>query len=295
MNLKASRKVLFVCIVLLSQLSRAETPPSLWDKNNLIAWCVVPGDTQKRTPEQRADMVQQLGFKHYAYDWRDEHVPTFDAEADSILKRGIDFFAWWFPTDAADPHAQMILDVCARHQIHPQLWVMGVDDSKVPHVDQPGRIKWEADRIRKLVELAAPYHCKIEIYNYQGWISKPTNEMAVLDLLKTEGIPKVGIIYNFSHAQGDKANFTAIWKDLEPYVAAVNLSGVSLAKGDLLYLTEGDQELNMMRTIQQSGWQGPIGIISDRNIDSEVALKKNLQGFAVLSAKLQSEAPAAAR
>ena len=25
-------------------------------------------------------MLKRLGFKHYAYDWRGEHLPTFDRE-----------------------------------------------------------------------------------------------------------------------------------------------------------------------------------------------------------------------
>ena len=53
---------------------------SLFARDNLIAWCIVPFDSKKRGPEDRAAMLQKLGFKHFAYDWRAEHVPTFDAE-----------------------------------------------------------------------------------------------------------------------------------------------------------------------------------------------------------------------
>ena len=53
-------------------------------------------------------MLQRLGFKRFAYDWRAEHVPTFDAEIDALKKHGIELDAFWFrrassTTSAADP------------------------------------------------------------------------------------------------------------------------------------------------------------------------------------------------
>jgi hypothetical protein len=51
-----------------------------------------------------------LGFSKFAYDWRAEHVPTFDAEIEALKKRGIEMAAWWFPTDARDPAARTILE-----------------------------------------------------------------------------------------------------------------------------------------------------------------------------------------
>ena len=58
--------------------------PDLLDPQNLTAWCVVPFDARKRGPEQRAEMLQRLGFRSFAYDWRAEHVPTFDAELEAL-------------------------------------------------------------------------------------------------------------------------------------------------------------------------------------------------------------------
>ena len=39
-------------------------------RSNLVAWCIVPFDSQKRSPVQRADMLQRLGIQRLAYDWR---------------------------------------------------------------------------------------------------------------------------------------------------------------------------------------------------------------------------------
>ncbi len=62
---------------------------TLFGRDNLIAWCIVPFDARNRPPEARAAMLKKLGFKHFAYDWRGEHVPTFDAEVEALKKQGV--------------------------------------------------------------------------------------------------------------------------------------------------------------------------------------------------------------
>src|SRR5687768_7704203 len=84
------------------RLVAADTAADLWKRDNLVAWCIVPYDAKKRDPEQRAEMLRALGFRHYAYDWRVEHVPQFDAEIKATQRRGIEITAWWFPTKLDD-------------------------------------------------------------------------------------------------------------------------------------------------------------------------------------------------
>src|SRR5690348_8317118 len=62
----------------------APGPNRLFARDNLIAWCIVPFDSKKRGPEERAAMLERLGFRHFAYDWRAEHIPTFDAEIEAL-------------------------------------------------------------------------------------------------------------------------------------------------------------------------------------------------------------------
>src|SRR5579872_6091364 len=69
----------------------------LFARDNLVAWCIVPFDSKKRGPIERVAMLRRLGFRHYAYDWRDEHLPTFDTEVAELQKNGIELTAIWFP------------------------------------------------------------------------------------------------------------------------------------------------------------------------------------------------------
>jgi sugar phosphate isomerase/epimerase len=252
--------------------------PRLFDRENFTAWCVVPFDDRKRGPEQRAEMLQRLGLKNFAYDWRAKDVPQFDAEVVALNKHGIKLVAWWFPTDADDPNAQIILEVIKRHRIHPQLWVMGSGSATKSEADQVQRVEGEAERIRKIVELAAPYGCTVELYNHNGWFGRPDNEVAVIERLKQKGVDGVGMIYNFSHGHADIADFPAIWKRIAPYVVAVNVSGMVTSER-LIPPSQGDKELDMLRTIQGSGWHGPIGLIAEQGGDAEVTLANDLRGL----------------
>jgi sugar phosphate isomerase/epimerase len=259
--------------------------PGLFDRLNLTAWCVVPFDAKKRGPEQRAEMLQRLGFKNFAYDWRPEHVPSFDAEVEALNQHVINLVAWWFPTEAGDPMARVILEVIKRHRIHPQLWVMGSGSPTKTVEEHSQRIDQEAERIRKIVDLATPYGCQVELYNHNGWFGQPDNEVAVIGRLRQKGVSGVGMVYNFSHGHGDIADFPAIWKRIQPYVVAVNVTGMVVDER-LIPPSQGDHELGMLRTIQQSGWHGPIGLIAEQGGDAEVTLRNDLHGLEWLRKEL---------
>src|SRR5207302_381136 len=104
--------------------------------------------------EERATMLQRLGFKSFAYDWRAKDIPAFDEEVDAMKRHGVKITAWWFSTDPNDPVARIILEVCKRHNIHPQLWVMGGGSEVKTPEEQVQRVDHEAERIAKIVEVA---------------------------------------------------------------------------------------------------------------------------------------------
>ena len=99
------KSTLIGCLLLLAipwPLAAQEPPgkEKLFARENLVAWCIVPFDAKKRGPEERAAMLKRLGFSKFAYDYRAEHIPTFDAEMEALKKHGIELTAWWFPGNA---------------------------------------------------------------------------------------------------------------------------------------------------------------------------------------------------
>src|SRR4051812_9678316 len=76
-----SIKRVFAPLVIIALLvSRSAAAKDIFDRDNLVAWCIVPFDAKKRTPAQRAQMLEKLRIHRFAYDWRAEHLPTFEAE-----------------------------------------------------------------------------------------------------------------------------------------------------------------------------------------------------------------------
>ena len=73
----------------------------------------MPFDAKKRGPEERAAMLEKLGFSKFVYDYRAGHVPTFDAEMEALQKHHIELLGWWFPGTLND-EAKLILDVIKR-------------------------------------------------------------------------------------------------------------------------------------------------------------------------------------
>jgi hypothetical protein len=264
----------------------------LWSRDNLVAWCIVPFDAKKRDAAARADLLDQLQLRRLAYDWRAEHVPFFDVEVTTMARHGIELTAWWFPTKLDDT-ARTILEVIARHQIRPQLWVSASSAPLKDPAEQAARVASEVAGLRPILAAAARLGCKVGLYNHGGWGGEPENQLAVLDRLRAEGFTQVGLVYNFHHGHDHIARFAEVWPRIQAHTLAVNLNGM-LPGGDkagkkILYLGEGASELAMMRVIQASGWRGLVGILNHRtDTDAEVALRRNLAGLDQLARQLRA-------
>jgi sugar phosphate isomerase/epimerase len=259
---------------------RAVSPDELFAPANLHAWCAVPFDAKHRGPEERAEMLEKLGFQHFVYDWRAKDIPTFDAEIDALKKHHVELLGWWSPGSARDPVLRSTLETFKRHDVHPQLWVTGGGEATKSPEEQQARVEQEAGRIRQIVELAQPYGCKVELYNHNRWFGVVDNEVAIIERLKQLGVTDVGIVYNFSHGHEDIADFPAIWKRIEPYVVAVNVTGmVKDGEHKIMPPSQGEFELGMLKVIVDSGWHGPIGLIAEQGGDAEVTLGNYLRGL----------------
>jgi hypothetical protein len=69
-------------------------------------------------------MLKELGFQAIAYDWRPQHIASFEAELIALRDEGISLLAWWFPFEAGDTLARETLSLFAAYAVKPQLWVM---------------------------------------------------------------------------------------------------------------------------------------------------------------------------
>jgi hypothetical protein len=263
----------------------------LFARTNLVAWCIVPFDAKRRGPEERAEMLERLGLRQFAYDFRQEHIPTFDAELAALARHKIRLLAWWFPNELND-EARLILDVLRRHNVQCQLWVTGGGEpTTTAPAQQQERVAAAAQRIGVIARAAEEIGCTVGLYNHGGWFGEPTHQVAIIEKLRAEGIANVGIVYNQHHGHDQVERFAELMQLMKPYLLCLNLNGMTPdgeRKGrKILVIGQGELDRQLLGVIRQSGWRGPVGILNHTDEDAEQRLRDNLDGLERLTADLR--------
>ncbi|GAA4309188.1 hypothetical protein [Compostibacter hankyongensis] len=276
--------IMGICFWLMAHPVKAQSPqkaPDIYAKDNLVAWCIVPFDVKERNAEERAQMLNELGITKLAYDWREKHIPSFDAELDALKKHRIKLQAFWLvtgPDPAHDANINLIFDLLKRHSEKTELWVMvggipGLDDmtqeEKVVAVSKP---------VAYLAQRAAEIGCKIGIYNHGGWFGEPENQLAIIDYLKK---PNIGMVYNFSHSETQIQRFDQFFPKIMPHLLCINLTGlIDSYPATVVPVGTGNMEARLMEKIYKSGYRGPIGIINENFAkDAKIGLEMNMNGL----------------
>jgi len=283
--MKKITSCIFVLVFLLSGLvsnaQKVSETNNIYARKNLIAWCIVPYDIKNRGPVERAEMLNKLGFKMLAYDWREKHIPEFDAELDALKKHNIKLQAFWYHTGAnpeSDKNLPIILNVLKRHGVKTQIWLMVSGIKDLDKMTQEEKVIAIAKPVQYVAEKAEEIGCTVGLYNHGGWYGMPENQLEVIRYLKK---PNIGIVYNFHHAEGDIDRFPKFYPEILPHLFAVNMMG--LKKGNpvkVVPLGEGDAEAEMISIVRKSKYRGPIGIINeDTAPDAEVGLTMNVDGL----------------
>ncbi|MCH8328710.1 MAG: hypothetical protein IID15_09360 [Candidatus Marinimicrobia bacterium] len=264
-------------------MSEANLASSPFRKNNLFAWCIVPFDAKKRNPEERARMLASLGTKGLAYDWRNEHIPEFDAEIDALNRHGIDLTAFWIHCNAVNPletpHQKTILDLLERRKIKTQLWVALDMPRGSENKSQEEKLSLATSAIGQLADAAQKIGCSVGLYNHGGWFGEPENQIAIIKRLNRPE-SDVGMVYNFHHGHDHLESFAELLALMQPYLMALNLNGMKTGGPQILALGAGDRELAMLEIVRESGYAGPVGILGHRaDEDVQIVLSKNIAGL----------------
>lgn len=278
------------------EIAVAQHPaPSVFDDDNLAAWCVVPFDAAQRSPEERAAMLAELGIKKLAYDWRDEHVPLFDREWKALLKNEVELFAFWLPfnTDPVnEEHVQEVFAFLERNQIRTQLWVLpgwfaGYENliEGFDAMSHEEKVESIAEPLRYVAQRAKELGCTVGLYNHGGWFGEPENQIAIIEHL---GFDNVGMVYNFQHGRHHIHRFSKFQPKMQPYLLCINLVGLTHGEPVVVApLGEGDLEFELLETIVANGYNGPISIQNHRfDRDAREALIDERKGLDKIKASI---------
>lgn len=275
--------VVFVATGLLAGCNVLKNKPvkDVFAKQNLVAWCIVPFDAKERGPEERAQMLSDLGVTKLAYDWREQHIPTFDDEWRALNKHGIDLTAFWMmsgnsPQD--DRYIREIFDFLERNKISTQIWLLMGEWEGFSALSQRDKVVAMSKPISYIADRAKELGCQVALYNHGGWFGEPENQLEIIDELDRTN---VGIVYNFHHARMHHEQFSTFFPKILPHLFALNIAGLKAGVTDRFFRTgQGDVEKEMIRQVWKSNYRGPIGIINhDTNEDAEKGLSDEIEGL----------------
>ena len=289
-----------IAIVLTSAVLSNEcgrSAESIFVKDNITPWCIVPFDAKNRTPQERAEMLQRLSFKTFAYDWRDVHISTFDEEVAELRKSGIQMTAFWWvgglPKRAEDIYesekGRLQMDFFKRNNLKLEVWVTLTEPDEEVNSKQE-KYELAASYVDILAQELGKIGCRMSLYNHGGWGGEPVNMVEVIKRVKSKN---TGLVYNFHHGHKHLDDMPEAFEMMVPYLTCVNLNGMNRDGPKILPLGEGEVDLWILKIIRDSGYKGPIGILGHvTDEDVEIVLKRNLDGLRSLLVKLGDKAAA---
>ncbi len=278
-------KLIFLSLlVLLYSVKKQDVPKNgkVFSKKNLIAWCIVPYDTMKRSPSARAQMLNKLGITKFAYDWREAHIASAGDEMDTLKRHSIQLQAFWMPygpNPVFNKHYDDIMKQLEKRNTKTQLWwSYGSSEEGLKNKSQEEKVKYVGDMVKIMARRASGIGCTVGLYNHNGWFGEPANMLAILAYVNMKN---VGIVYNFNHAEDQIDSFPSFFPKLLPHLIALNIAGLKNGKpGKIVPVGKGDSEQEMIRLIAESNYKGPIGIINeDTHPDAETGLAMNIDGL----------------
>jgi sugar phosphate isomerase/epimerase len=264
---------------------------NIFAKENLTAWCIVPFDSENRTPAQRIEMLKRLGFTQYAYDWRHQHISTFAEEIDLAKKAGIKMMAVWIWIDKNSDRVgqlsednEQVLKIIKDSGLKTKLWV-GFNNNFFADETDDLKVTKGVAMLNYLRDRAGSFVEGVALYNHGDWFGEPENEIRILKELNN---PFFGMVYSFHHGHHQMENFPSMLKKMKPYLWTVNINGMKKEGPQILPVGNGDNELAMLKALEKSGYQGTIGILGHiETEDVEKVLQRNLDGLDKLQKQLQ--------
>ena len=254
---------------------------SLFAKDNLVAWCVVPYDNKERTPAQRTHMLQELGFCSLAWDWREKHLNSLENEILLLRETGIELQAVWCWIDGRSKGElgeanEQLLSTLGRTGEKTEIWMSFASDFFTGLNDEE-KVAKGAEVVAILRTKAKAIGCSVSLYNHGDWFGEPRNMVAILQHL---GVRDVGLVYNFHHAHSQLKEYKSNLALMMPYLRTVNLNGMRVDGPKILPLGSGDLEGMMMKQLKEANFNGRIGILGHvENADVKSVLTENLSGM----------------
>ncbi len=253
------------------------------DIQNYYPWCIVAYDSLERSPFERIDMMKELGFNKYAYDWRDRHLDDTAKELKLATENNIDVISVWLwlntkrdSIDHLSPSNERLFDIVEGVGLKTTYWV-SLSENYFKDIDDQEALQKAIGMIKYIASKAEQQDCKVALYNHGGWFGNPYNEIKIIEALPEYNL---SLVYNFHHGHHTIDKFTELAKAIAPHLSAVNINGMEKDGEKILCVGQGDYEMEMIQTLRAEGFNGPWGILGHvEGADVKLILENNIEGL----------------
>lgn len=230
-------------------------------------------------------MLQQLGIRSLAYDWRDEHIPTFDEELAQLREHDLRMTAFYliagWPEDQAsaaeDTRLQAGLDFLRRNDLRIDVWITYAGEGTTEGDPDEKRYADGARRVDVLAGLLDDLGCRLGLYNHGGWGGLPRTMVEVVKRVEADN---VGIVYNFHHGHEHVGDMPDALEWMRPHLIGLNLNGTTVDGPKILPIGQGQEDRRIVRMVADLDYAGLVGILDHRpDTDAEESLRANLDGL----------------
>lgn len=258
----------------------------IYTTNNLVGWCLVRFDACRRTPEQRAEMLERLGITQLAYDWKPEHIPSFTEELTALQEHGIRLRAFkntggWPESARAIQENRDIsaaLSFLKKNYLFPDIWAAYKGEGVEGLTNPEEKYAAAAQRVSVLADAYEAIGCRLCVYGHGGWGGEPRTLVEIARRLTRKDI---GIVYALQHSHPHLPDMPEAFEAMVPYLAGVVLSGVTPQGPKFLPIGQGTEDARLLDMIRQSGYTGPVAVMGHlgENSDVEKGLQRNMEGL----------------
>jgi hypothetical protein len=253
------------------------------DMSNVLAWCIVPFDSMHRTPEQRINMLKELGIQRYAYDWRDQHLNEMVHEWALAKENNIHIDGVWLWLDTRtdtlgklSPGNERLFQNLDSAGLKTSLW-LSFNNNYFEGFDDTARLNKATAIVGYIADRAKALGCNLMLYNHGDWFGLPPNQVSIIKALPGKDI---GMVYSFHHVHSQIDRFHGLVDTMLPYLKVVNLNGMRKEGPQILPLNTGDQEQGMIQYLIGKGYHGPWGVLGHvEKADVKTILVQNLMGL----------------
>ncbi|MFA6243513.1 MAG: sugar phosphate isomerase/epimerase family protein [Candidatus Hydrogenedentales bacterium] len=258
--------ILAACLVVPQASFAEEVSPAASNERgpSFFALCMDTHDSQKRTLEEQAALLKELGYDGAGHLWLDglaERIQTLDAH-------GLKLFQVYLRVNIKpnaepyDPRLRESLALLKDRDVMLALLISGGAPS-----DPAGDAR-AVELVQEVADLAAKAGVRVALYPHSGdWLERVEDAVRVVQKADR---PNVGVMFNLCHwlKVDDEKNLTPLLTAAMPHLFAVSIHGADRATeiragtGNWIQpLDSGTFDVGaLLKTLDGLGYKGPIGL-----------------------------------